>query len=258
MIDKHLILFTAVLACSSSLGAATVVPDAIYQIGMTFSPNGNSSNAVGQSWSAAGNYALGSVTAVVSGANATQVGTNEILPGPSIQMSSGDYGSGFAQVSYFFFVTAAPDKLPIPDGTTIPMIIFGNLSATASTGSSGSVLAVRTSIDSAEVEDQQNQPWSGFLKVNLLSGDQFGGGNIVIGASVNGPSSAFADPFIEVDPSFANASDLQVIVSAGIGNSQDSPSATPEPVSFALAGIGLVGVALIRRRKAGMKTTRVK
>jgi hypothetical protein len=90
-----------------------------------------------------------------------------------------------------------------------------------------------------------------------LSGDQYGGGNIVIGATVNGPSSAFADPFIEVDPSFANASDLQVIVSAGIGNSQDSPSATPEPVSFALAGIGLVGVALIRRRKAGMKTMRV-
>jgi hypothetical protein len=254
MIDKHLILFTAVLACSSSLGAATVVPDAIYQIGMTFSPNGNASNAVGQSWSAAGNYALDSITAVVSGANATQVGTNEILPGPSIQMSSGDYGSGYAQVSYFFSVTAAPDKLPIPDGTTIPMIIFGNLSATASTGSSFSLLAVRTSLESAEVED----PFSGFLKVNYLSGDQYGGGNIVIGAGVNGPSSAFADPFIEVDPSFANASDLQVIVSAGIGNSQDSPSATPEPVSFALAGIGLVGVALIRRRKAGMKTTRVK
>ena len=254
MIDKKLILCAAVLACSSSLGAATVVPDAIYVVGMTFSPNGNSSNAVAQSWSAAGNYALGSVTAVVSGANATQVGTNEILPGPSIQMSSGDYGSGFAQVSYFFFVTAAPDKLPIPDGTTIPMIIFGNLSATASTGSSFSLLAVRTSLESAEVED----PFSGFLKVNYLSGDQYGGGNIVIGAGVNGPSSAFADPFIEVDPSFANASDLQVIVSAGIGNSQDSPSATPEPVSFALAGIGLVGVALIRRRKAGMKTTRVK
>jgi hypothetical protein len=38
MIHKHQILFAAVLACSSSLGASTVLPDATYTIGMTFVP----------------------------------------------------------------------------------------------------------------------------------------------------------------------------------------------------------------------------
>ena len=45
----------------------------------------------------------------------------------------------------------------------------------------------------------------------------------------------FAEPCIEVDPNFANASDYSIVVSQGIGNTP--VSATPEPSSLALAGL---------------------
>jgi hypothetical protein len=81
-----------------------------------------------------------------------------------------------------------------------------------------------------------------------LGGDQYARSNsITIGGSATGPSTAFADPFIEVDPNFANASDYSIVVSQGIGNTP--VSATPEPSSLVLASVALGCVALLRQKK---------
>lgn len=65
-----------------------------------------------------------------------------------------------------------------------------------------------------------------------------------------GFASAFLDPVITIDPSFAQHQMFSLYESPGIGNSYDTPpSATPEPASLALMGIGAAGVAFMRRRK---------
>jgi hypothetical protein len=43
----------------------------------------------------------------------------------------------------------------------------------------------------------------------------------------------------------------QIIVSQGIGNSQAAASSTPEPALFALVGIALGCVVLLRRKEVG-------
>jgi len=69
-------------------------------------------------------------------------------------------------------------------------------------------------------------------------------------ASARGARSAlvFIDPHIYVEPSFLNASQYSIRLSAGIGNSLAGVAAIPEPRTYAmmLAGIGLLG--LVSRR----------
>jgi PEP-CTERM motif len=170
----------------------------------------------------------------------------DIFPGPALQVSAGDEGSVEAQVSYYFSVVGASL------GDIIPLRVYGSLLTTASTlvsASSTAQLDVRTALATNGIEVQENQSWSGFLPIDYLGGDPYALSNsIVIGGSASGPSTAFADPFIEVDPNFANASDYQIIVSQGIGNTP--VSATPEPSSLAVVGVALGCVALVRRKKA--------
>ena len=88
------------------------------------------------------------------------------------------------------------------------------------------------------------------FNVNLLTGDVH---EITLEVNTLGGefniANAFADPYISIDPNFAGASDYSIIQSAGVANGlANAPTATPEPVSFALFGIGLAGVIFFRRR----------
>jgi hypothetical protein len=75
-----------------------------------------------------------------------------------------------------------------------------------------------------------------------------------------GPMNIFAnaDPFIYVDPSFANIGDFQLLLSDGItnglGTAPETPTAAPEPGTFGLAGVAFAAIVAVRNRK--LKTYR--
>ena len=250
MIDKHLILFTAVLVCSSSLGAGTILPDALYVVTLGLQ------DGSAFTYTTPGSYTLGGVTGVL-------FGFPDAVGQASVHGNKDAASGADAFLTYYFTVVGSTF------GQTIPIDISGSLFASATTGPADSVsalaaISVTTALDYDSAEVQAASPANGtafsspVLHVNFLGGDQYL--NFVqlhtYATGYGGFAQASADPYIYIDPSFANASNYSIVVSQGIGNSPASPSATPEPVSFALAGIGLIGVALIRRRKVGMKTMR--
>lgn len=68
---------------------------------------------------------------------------------------------------------------------------------------------------------------------------------IDVGASGEGIATAFADPFIFIDPVFLSSNPgYSIIVSEGIGNI----AAVPEPATWALLLGGLLGITAVRRR----------
>jgi hypothetical protein len=69
-----------------------------------------------------------------------------------------------------------------------------------------------------------------------------------VGGLVGGTADASADPFVFIDPTFSGASNYQVVVSAGIGN---SASAVPEPSSFVLLAMGAAALGLWSRKRLG-------
>jgi hypothetical protein len=71
--------------------------------------------------------------------------------------------------------------------------------------------------------------------------------NANLSSQINSSASAFADPFIQIDPAFADASQFSVIVSPGIDNVALS---TPEPGGAGMLALGLAGLAVLARRKS--------
>jgi hypothetical protein len=72
-------------------------------------------------------------------------------------------------------------------------------------------------------------------------------------ASSQASGAASLDPYILIDPTFADAGDYSLYVTPGIGNA----TATPEPAAWTmtLAGLGMLGATLRLRRQPGVRLT---
>jgi hypothetical protein len=161
---------------------------------------------------------------------------------------------------YYYFEFAGPAGSAIP--IDIDVVLESAVSGTslipseggrASVALGGPINNVGVSV-SCTLLDCSNPDFIGTLHAELSPNTVYimemgaGGGASQGDEGFNG----FADPYIYIDPSFADAADYQFVVSDGIGN-QTGLSDVPEPNSLLLAmvsGLALGGVALFRRSRA--------
>jgi len=164
---------------------------------------------------------------------------------------NGSHGAGAsATVQYFFQVLGNPgDIVPILIATQLsttgshPSLGIGSASLLVHTTAAGDVLAAACSDGSCG----GGSTFSGTLSTRARTGD-INTLTLNAGASAGGnlssqSATAFADPFIFIDPSFPTASLYSIAVSPGVGNA----AAVPEPATAALAILG--ALALIARRR---------
>jgi hypothetical protein len=62
---------------------------------------------------------------------------------------------------------------------------------------------------------------------------------------------AIVDPYIQIDPTFTNASAYSVIVSSNVGNAPPTTPTAPEPATLVLAAAAIAAILLARRRNTG-------
>ena len=67
-----------------------------------------------------------------------------------------------------------------------------------------------------------------------------------VGCSAHG--TAYVDPFIQIDPNFAQADEFALVISAGIGNFPPNSGVAPEPSTWAMLLIGFVGLGFASYR----------
>ncbi len=143
-------------------------------------------------------------------------------------------------IDYNFTTSAGGDYREVSSGTATLTVRAQNdsVSATA-TASCGNVVRAPGSCSNPDV--------SGTLSIDFVGGEL---GDIyedvtASGSGDKGTASAFADPYIYVDPTYANAANYSVVVSQNIGN---QPVQSPEPASIALSGAALLCVVYLYRR----------
>jgi hypothetical protein len=165
-----------------------------------------------------------------------------------------DAYSGFAALDYSFEVVGGNP------GDQVPLLIFTNLFTSiggdayafseiiVSSNSSpvGSVVACQSF--GGTCPPDAGSDFSGSFGATVSSGaledvhlEAEASTNAVLGAAT---SSASADPLIEIDPSFANASDYSILLSAGVGNATNS---IPEPGTSMLICCGGAFLLFARR-----------
>lgn len=174
-----------------------------------------------------------------------------------------DEANVFGVLNYSFEVIGGTPGTAVPvdiDATlqAIPNSIgyaFSEIQVAANTDASFVICDSRSACGAGTGETN----FSGVLKVYALSdtpyvttGPSFSQGvhlEVEAGGAL-GNSSDFdgatvsADPHMFVDPSFPNAADYSIVLSPGIGNAVPT---IPEPSTWVLMGVGLVGLVGLRR-----------
>jgi hypothetical protein len=160
-----------------------------------------------------------------------------------------------ASLDYYFEVVGGTP------GAIVPVLVQTNLfamssgypndaSASITVGGFGGVGQTATAGD-APISPNSSQ-FSGTLAISATDGQATEVFLSIIAEesyALGGSASASADPFIFVDPLFADAADYSIVLSDGVGNGLSS---TPLPASLPLfaCGLGFVGY-MTRRRKYG-------
>jgi PEP-CTERM motif len=173
---------------------------------------------------------------------------------------------GDVAITYYFAVTGGNTGDPV--NVLVDGLLSGSLSgnatganalegmySTLSVSDNGS--AVYYTLQGACIDlCTWQQQWKGTLSIPMAVGDI---GTLTIETNLQlsevisgnlsgvGWGSAYADPYIYVDPNDPNASLYSIVVSPGIGNVP--LGSTPEPSSLVLLGSGVMGLAGFLRRK---------
>lgn len=228
------------LACclSGAIRATTLpAPSTLAECSGSFGVIDDPNSCVGN-----GTNAVGSASVTTSPFVSLTAQTNS---GPADQ--NGVYGAGaLATLQYSFQVIGGTP------GDVVPILIAGSLSSNGSSFSHAygfAEVVVHTSFgNTSEVVCTNGtcgtmaNSFSGTFGWTATSGE--GGDTIQLTAEANSGDSPFvefanasADPYIYIDPSFANAANYSILVSPGVGN--DLPD-VPEPATFGLTGAALL------------------
>ena len=160
------------------------------------------------------------------------------LPGSASATNSG-IGANVDSSSEYYYAVVGPSS---PVAVTVH--IAGTTAATAVTGegqaqvyAAGSVLV---SYACAGTCSPTGPPITTSFLVDVNTPVEI----LMLASADDGTSSANADPYISIDPSTPNASEYSIEVSTGVSNVP-----VPEPGGLGLLASGLMGIAVLSRRR---------
>jgi hypothetical protein len=194
------------------------------------------------------------------GVPASAFASASLAPSPSVSVEvtsppAAVLGAGAdANSTYYFQVTGGNV------GDVVPVMVDYALSVfTTDESTALAKIIIRTSVVPFTVDEIVCNPQvcdetevSDTLNFQARSGANLD--SVTLYAMVQAPATrvsnetarAFVDPFIYVDPAFANASLYSIVVSPGVANVPLTP--VPEPGPVVLLSIGAVAIGLLRRR----------
>lgn len=151
--------------------------------------------------------------------------------------------------TYWFMITGPADGLvPISVASTYSLSASGNAQAGESLTVAGVTLSNTPCADFDANTRMGCGSHSATYDMSLLANRLYGVTMMVVESNVigSGSGSAFLDPQFSFGANFVSDG-YQFVFSQGIGNG-DIATNVPEPSSLALLGLGLAGVAALRRK----------
>jgi hypothetical protein len=243
-IYRNTIFLSAVL--SASIGqaayASVVVPDA----GGALIYGGVSHSFTGSSASAS----LGCGALSVSGS-----------PTPTLSATAANCVDAAQAIFNYYFAITGPAALAVPVivSSIATLSTTGNNQAGFSLGAAGTTLHVDNCLVGVFDAACGTHYFTDFLSLEVNTIYAVGMMTIVSDFLGSGSGNAFLDPFFTIDPTFDNAGDYSFVFSAGVANTPitipnnpipDNPVGVPEPGTLTLMGLGLLGMAAVRRSRS--------